>query len=674
MTNVGKSYRLGMALRDVPPTPVSPLASGDPTLQAAKTVCRNICASSLLVLVTATAWAGPPSDTLLPKTTKGYVSIANPEQFNKRWDKTQLGQLSNDEIMQAFVTDFRRQLNEEFGSVKRKLGLTWEDLKDVPAGEISLSIFERKGTEAAQVLTMDVTGHGKQAAAMLATVEKRFAERKGKKTTQKVGDTTFTVFEVPTGTPGKTQTTIYFTKDNLLVGVDDRAEAEAILKRFAGGATDDLKSVVAYEQTMARCQKEAGSLEPEARWFIDPFGFVFAERTLRQNDREKDTNTAKLLYDNGFSAIQGAGGYLNQLVDGHIEFLVRTSVYAPAVKGKENDPLRWDLSMRMLQLPNSPVAEPQSWTPRMLASYTTMNVKLADAFDNVGPVFDAIQEHEDAWKTTLEGWQTDPYGPQVDMKKDFIANLGSRISVMTAYDLPITEKSERSVFAIEATNEKELAKTLKKWMEHERGVTSREIGEFVVWERKANANAVEEPTIELPAGFKRVGSGGKAATGAEKKPRERVIPNSAVTVALGHLMMASDTNYLEEVLKGVGQQERLATSADYEQMADVMNKLAPGERSAWAFGRGDEEVRPMFDLIRQGRMPESKSMVGKLLNNMFTTEADRKAGTPRKQKIDGANLPDFEAVRRYFGPHGRVVRSEPDGWFITGAVLNKEAP
>jgi len=644
------------------------------TLQAAQTVRRIFCASSLLVFVTTSAWAVPPSDTLLPNTTKGYISIANPEQFDKRWDQTQIGQLFNDDIMQAFVTDFRRQLNEEFGSVKRKLGLTWEDLKGVPAGEMSLSVFERKGAEAAQVLTMDVTGREKEAAAMLATVEKRFAERKGKKTTQKVGDTTFTIFEVPTNTPGKPQTTIYFTKNNLLVGVDDRAEAEAILKRFAGGVNDNLKSIVAYQETMARCKKEAGNLEPEARWFIDPFGFVFAERTLRQGDRRKDTDTAKILYDNGFSAVQGAGGYFNQLVDGHIEFLVRTSIYAPAVKGKESDPLRWDLSMRMMQLPNAAPAEPPSWTPRMIASYTTMNVSLADAFDNVGPVFDAIQEHEDAWKNTLEGWQTDPYGPQVDMKKDFIANLGNRVTVITAYDLPITETSERSVFAIEATNEKELAKTLKKWMSHERGVEPREVGDIVIYERTAKANAVDEPTVELPPGFE-VRSGGKAAAGgAKKKERETVIPNSAVTVAQGHLMMASDTNYLLEVLQGTGQRERLASSADYEQMAEVMNKLVPGERSGWAFGRSDEELRPMFDLVRQGRMPESKSMLGKLLNNLFTTEADRKAGTPRKQRIDGANLPDFEAVRRYFGPHARIVRSEPDGWFVTGAVLNKEAP
>ena len=65
-------------------------------------------------------------------------------------------------------------------------------------------------------------------------------------------------------------------------GVDDRAEAEAMLKRFAGNATDNLKSVAAYKATMERCRREAGSLEPEARWFVEPFGFIFAARTLRQ--------------------------------------------------------------------------------------------------------------------------------------------------------------------------------------------------------------------------------------------------------------------------------------------------------------------------------------------------------------------------------------------------------
>jgi hypothetical protein len=617
------------------------------------------------------AFAGPPSDTLLPNTTKGYVSVPHPKKFQERWEKTQLGQLMNDETMQAFVEDFRKQLNDEFGAVRGKLGFIADDLKGVTAGELSLSIIERKDRDAAMAITMDVSGKEKEAIEFVNAAGDRLAARKGQRTSKKVGDTTLTIFTVPTETAGKTQQTVYFIKDNLLVGVDDVALAEEILKRFDGAAVDNLKSVPAYTATMERCRKEAGNMEPEARWFVEPFGFIFALRTLRQSERSKDQDTAKLLYENGFDAIQGAGGYVNQMVEGHVEFLVRTSVYAPPVKGKENDPLRWNLSMRMLQLPNGPAVEPQSWAPRMLASYATMNMSLVDAFDNVGPVFDAIQEHEDAWKNTLEGWTTDPYGPQVDVRKDFIGNLNNRVSVMTTYDTPINENSERSVFAIEAKNEHALAKTLEKWMKNERDVTRHEIGPFVVWERTSKVNVVEEPRIEIP-GFKTKRSGSKSGT--PKRQRERVIPNSAVTVALGHLMLASDTQYLTDILEGFAQRERLASSGDYQQMLEIMNKLVPGERSGWAFGRGDEEVRPMYEMVREGRMPESKSMMGKLLNNMFTTEADRKAGTLRKQRIDGENLPEFESVRRYFSPHARVVHSEPDGWFITGAVVNKEAP
>lgn len=642
-------------------------------MQPVLTVGRRLLAILFVVPMVSPVLAGPPSDTLLPRSTKGYLSVANPKQFDERWDKTQLGQMWNDDIMQPFVEDFRKQLQDEFGSVERKLGLKWDDLKGVTAGELSGAIIERKGQEAALAITIDVVGHEKQAAGLLAAVEKRFVARGGKKTTSRVGDTTLQVFAVPTETAGKTQQTVYFVKDNLLCGIDDRAEAEAMLKRFAGGASDNLKSIPAYTATMANCKREAGNLEPEARWFVEPFGLLFASRTIRTSRHPNDQDTAKILLDNGFDALQGVGGYINQSVDGHVELLARTSIYAPAVKGKESDPLRWDLSMRMLQMPNGPSVEPPSWAPRMLASYKTVNLKLTDAFDNIGPLFDAMQDHEDAWKNTLEGWTTDPYGPQVDVRKDFIGNMGHRITVLTSYDTPISDNSERSVFAIEVKNEQALAKTLEKWMSNEPDVVRREVDQYIIWERTTKMNDVSEPDVEVP-GFTTVGSKNKSKTGANKKERERVLPNSAVTVALGHVMMASDINYLTEVVEGFAQRERLASSTDYQQMQDVMNKLAPGDRCGYAFGRSDEEVRPTFELIRQGRMPESKSMLGKLLNNMLTTEADRKQGTVREQQIDGSSLPEFEAVRRYFGPHARVMRSDKDGWFITGVLLNKEAP
>jgi hypothetical protein len=642
-------------------------------LPTASRITCGITTICLALLSTTLAPAAPPSDTLLPRSTKGYVSVAHPKEFDDRWNKTQLGQMFNDEVMKAFVDDFHKQIREDFGSIEKKLGITYDDLKGVTGGEMSLSIIERKGRDAALAITIDVTGHQKRADGLLTAVEKRFAARNGQKTTATADGTTLQVFTVPTPAGGKTQQTIYFIKDNLLCGIDDRAEAEAILKRFAGNATDNLKSVKAYQATMERCRREAGKLEPEARWFVEPFGFIFAARTLQDQPVKRDQDMAKILHDNGFDAIEGAGGYVNQLVDNHVEILSRVSVYAPSVAGKENDPLRWKSSMRMMQMPNGSGFEPQSWVPRELACYITFNLNLTDAFDNVGPIFDAIQDHEDAWKNTLDGWKNDPYGQQVDVRKEFIANMGNRVTVMSSYDTPISEDSERAVFAIEAKDEKALAVTLEKWMKKEPDVVRRQVGQYTIWERVAHSNAGQEPDVDVP-GFSTVRTGSDEKSVNEKNRKERVLPNSAVTVALGHLMMASDINYLTELLQGFGQHERLASSADYQQMVEVMNKLASGERCSWVFGRSDEEVRPTFDLIREGKMPQSKSMLGKLLNKMLTTADEKKQGVPRRQRINGANLPEFEAVRRYFGPHASVARSEKDGWFITDALLNTEAP
>lgn len=616
--------------------------------------------------------AGPASDQLLPNTTKAYISIGHPEEFEARWDTTQLGQLFDDEVMQPFRESLRKQLRDKYRVFEDKLGIEWEDLKGVPAGELSLALIDRSNKEAALAITIDVTGRTKEAAALVAAASRRFAARGGSLESATREGTTLQIFTVPADEGRPLRRTVYFVKDNVLCGVDDPAEADRILKRFAGSAPDSLKTVNAYIATMDRCRREAGELLPEARWYVDPFGALFAARTLeKSNGKRREKDVAKILFENGFDAIRGVGGYFNQMVDGHLETLYRVAVYAPPAAGKEGDPLRWNASMRMLQLPNVAGFEPQSWVPRMSAGYATFQLQVDTAFDHVGPLVDALQDHEGAWANTLEGWATDPFGPKVDVRKEFIANLGRRITIVTAYDIPISVGSERAIFAIEATNEKALAQSVERWMTKEPDVVRRDVGPYVIWERVPQQLAGAAEEIEVP-GFTplRASTEDKAN---DLEQRERVLPNSAVCVALGHLMMASDIEHMREVLEGFAQRERLASSADYQAVSKTLASLAPGERSGWSFGRSDEEFRPTYELIRRGKMPEAKTMLGKMLNNLLTTEVEREEGGIRRQRIDGSSLPDFEMVRRYLGPTGRVVRSDPDGWFITVAVLNKDA-
>ena len=75
------------------------------------------------------------------------------------------------------------------------------------------------------------------------------------------------------------------------------------------------------------------------------------------------------------------------------------------------------------------------------------------------------------------------------------------------------------------------------------------------------------------------------------------------------------------------------------------------------------------DLLKTNRMPQSESLFGKLLNSMLS---DSRQEGPRKQLIDGSTLPDYDVARRYLGPAGGTMTTEPTGWFVTGFTLSKE--
>jgi hypothetical protein len=615
---------------------------------------------------------------LLPATTKGYVSAVQPADLKEHFQETLLGQLIYDDDMQPFVKSLQKQLETKLGAVEEQLGFTVDDLEGLSAGELSLSMIEHKDRPAVLAVTIDVSKHKQQTERFLAVVEKRFAARGGAKKDIDQSGTTFHVFTVPAGaskapdakTPA--QTTVYFVHDDVLCGVEAQDEAEAMLKRFSGTPTDNLKSLPAYQVTMDHCHKEAGDLEPEARWFIDPFGFVWAYRSLSKSPPPtKDKDYAKILADQGFDAIQGVGGYVNLLAPNSVDVLYRISIYAPPVKGKENDPLRWNLAMQMLQLPNTSAAPPQSWAPRMSARYACYNVDVLNAYDHFGTLFDALQGHKDAFKTSMEGIEQDPYGPQVSVRKEFVGHMGRRVTFITDYSTPVAVDNERSLLAVETVDEAKLAKSLGKIMEKEPDVKRRDFGEYVLWERVPPDTNLDEVQVEAP-GFEPVQS--EAKKPADDEQKKRVLPNSAVCVALGQLMIASDIDFLKELLTGFAQHEMLSSSGDYQQVATRMEQLAPGDHSGFAFVRLDEASRATYELIRAGKMPESESLLGKFLNEVLTSEVEKEEGIRRKQRIDGSLLPDFEMVRRYLGPVGRVLRSDSDGWLLTGAILNKEAP
>ncbi|MEO2045030.1 MAG: hypothetical protein ABGX16_00470 [Pirellulales bacterium] len=632
------------------------------------------------------AWAVVPSESLMPMSTRGYLSVGDISTLGESWQHTQLGQLVQDESMKPFVQDLKSQIQRKITSVREKLGLELADLKNVAGGEIGLGLVERTNDRAALLLTVDVTGRMEQTKELLRQVDRELKKRGATQSQDVFSDTTFVTYEIPPQRKsGIKQDAIFFVKDDMLCASDNRLELEGVCRRLNDIPSSCLGDEKPYREAMRRCAREAEQLQPELRWFVNPFGYARACRSLRplgENRYGKDY--LKILTSQGFDAIQGLGGFVNVSPTGAYELLHRTAVYAPSEKveqqvddGSNDSPDKVDraqdkyrLAMRMLDFPNGSNLIPQTWLPRKLATYRTFNLNLAGAFNSFGSLFDAIAGYEDSFKGVLEGLELDPYGPQVDVEKELIAHLSNRITVVTDYVVPITTKSERFLFIVELDDEAAIHATIEKFMKSDPNAYRHDFEGREVWEIVENDDEVMELDISITS-LDPLPPGEEEASLEED---EDAVPTSAVCVTDGHLLIASHLDFLKSVLSQKKIDGTLANSSDYREVDITLSQLMSGDVSFRFFLRTDEAYRPTYELLRQGKMPESETLLGRVLNRMLTPPEDEDEGILRKQKIDARELPSFEMVRRYFGPAGLIVRSETDGWFIAGATLNKQLP
>ena len=290
----------------------------------------------------------------------------------------------------------------------------------------------------------------------------------------------------------------------------------------------------------------------------------------------------------------------------------------------------------------------------------------------MGSLFDAIAGYEDAFDGVLEGLERDPYGPRVDVQKDFVSHLGERVMLVTDYQLPITVKSERFMIVVEINDEKAIAATVEKFMKSDPNASSSEFEGKQIWEIHEAEADIPEIDIAVADDLDALLEESEESATTDEPLGGGALASSAVCVTDNHLFIASHADFLHQVLAAENKDNKLSKAGDFQEVDRVLTELLPGAISAKSFVRTDEAYRPIYDLIKQGKMPESESLLGRLLNRLLTPPEVEDEGILRQQKIDGKQLPDFEMVRRYFGPAGIVVRSDEDGWFIAGATLSKQ--
>jgi len=616
------------------------------------------------------AAAVPPGEDLLPETTKGFLCVTNVPKLREEWNKTQLGHLMNDKAMEPFSKDLRRQFEDRLSDLRDRLGLTLDDLQGVPSGELCVALIQPGPDQAARAILMDVTGRLDRAKAMLEKAAANQRRRGGKESKFTVGGATAIIFTVPrqpNELEGPPHEVAYFLKDNLVGAADNHAIMKGILSRAAGQKGPCLAAVKSFMMAMERCRRDADKQVPLIRWYVQPLGYIETARAATpEQDRRKGKSIAAIMRNQGFAGLQGVAGYIN-LNLGRYEILHRTAVYAPPP---------YEKSMKMLVLPNAKDFTPQRWVPRDVATYLTFYCDILNAFDNFGPLFDELfgEENEKGiWGDVLKSLEEDPNGPRLNLRKELISFLDQRVTVVADYQMPITVNSERMLYAIQTKDEKAVTAAMTKWMQGDPSSKKREFKGHIIWEM-IEPEEPEVPKISLgdvppviptvPEPPKRVL--GKRDEDEEAKP---FLPHAAVTVAHGHLFIATHLDFLIKILELAEERKTLARDIDFQIVRKQADQLGFKEQSSQAFSRTDEEYRTTYELMRQGKMAESETMLARVVNAIA---GPPKRGEVRKQRIDGSQLPDYEIVRRYLGTAGLKGVSEKDGWFFKGFLLNKQ--
>ncbi len=655
------------------------------TIARLRTVFSAAACLAVLTAVEVLAGGFTASEQIFPDTTRAWLSVPDPDAFRERFDGSPYGQLVNDPAMKAFVDSVREQVSKNGRQRLEKLGLTLEDLEKVPGGEVAVGAIEAEPGRLATLLLVDTTGHETEAKELVERIKTRLLERKASVVTIADAPPQLTVYALPDDpqddrVPTNRRVAFALAPQALLVG-DDAQQVGQALGVLAQGRKDSLGSLASFSGVMQPCRSGLPQAAPPLRWFVDPLGFAKAFQASRPaREKKKGPDYVTILARQGFDAIKAAGGLVAFAEGGH-GIRHHTMIHAPALPGREPlAPDCYDGAARMLRLLPIETPRPHGWAPQKLSGWSTLRWDLKAAFVAAEPLVDDIVGDKGVYDDVIASLKEDPDGPQIDVEKDLVDCLTGRLTVVTDHVDPRDTDAERLVIALEVADEARVAETIAKVMNADSDMRKIEINGYAAWELIDRSAELPQLDVDIPGAVVTPGATDPVHDPDDEAHRrrarlrdnrdEKLLPHSSVSVALGHLFIASHRDALERVLVQAVDGGSLGTAADFSAAVAEVERLVPGGKASVTFLREDESLQPTYELLRQGAMPKSKSVFGQLLNGAL---GDGKRGSVREQRIDGSLLPEFDVIRRYLGTAALALEPRPDGWYIAGMSLPRPA-
>jgi hypothetical protein len=610
-----------------------------------------------------------PAIELLPNSLAGLVRIPNLPKFCNAWDHTSAGRLMNEESMQPYIDAQRSRVKDYLESFDNKVGIRPQDLYDIASGEVVVSWlpFEKDERRPFTMCVMaDIRGKKAEAEAAMAAIDKDLKSGNWVRNDVKHQGQTVRIYNAKPK-PGqlKIEQIAITLSEIRIIAADRDSVVTDLLDAIAGkpkgnpiGSLVEFKTVLTRSGHAIRKPIETSGGTIAIEWFARPFQMGRVLRETFEIDRGNQVNIIKLLENQGFDAIKAAGGVF-AMAGKEFDLLHRGFVLA--------SPGKFEKAASMLQFENAPLADIPTWVHEDAASFNRLNLRIEDAFWASETLINEAFG-DPIFRDIIEGIRDDEDGPQIDVEKNVLPNLDDQVILITDNTLPATVNSERMLVAIRVRNANPIKIAIRKAMEVEPDASKMDVVPGVEIWRVQRGEGNDELDTELFGDLK-IGFADE-----ESVDPPRLLEHWAIALIdkgpgsdAPYLMFSSHPDLLVLTAKRIqeGAKGGLPSVPRIQAVVTSLKELGCQSPAFDRVVRTQLSLRVKYQLLREGKLKESDSILASLFRRFFEDEESEKT-----DPLNAGKLPPLEQIEEFLPDGGGYYRTTADGWDITGFLLN----
>lgn len=617
------------------------------------------------------------SEALLPDYTKGMFVIHDSETLKNELSVSAMSDMaSQSEVIESF-DKIRSQIKAEMKRRKLTIG-DFDEFIDIATGEASVSISRTPENKLGVCLLVEVGGNEKAANDLIDRIGRELVAKKAiRKKPFQVQEATVFPYTVEKGVGVKKDINInYAVAGKWLIATNDKTVAKFVIEKISG-AGDMLKpiaSVRSYQQSMQRIVTSRKGAKPHLSWYCDPLALGATLNLNAKFTGKKEVLPILEKREHGLVGVTGAAGDITLNV-GENEMVAKSFLHFPNMETRKG-------AAKGLDFVNNGKVEmaPEPWIPAGAASYSAMCIDIQKAFQNSYAIIDDFAGAPNVIKKTFEGIRKrddlKKDGKALDLENELVRQLGNKVTVISDPDLEAKGNSERLLITVEISGDpKMVASALDRVWGVEANSEKQVYNGTNIWIISKDSGGgdldVQDPD-GLPEGLTDIlNDDDDEDEPVEKKPilNRPLVESQIYFVNKKRIMICNSLEYAKRIIdaKADGPSE-LAKTKSFVKVSKSLDGLVSGADSIRQFGRSSILYRPGYEMLQSGKRPESNSILGSIVNSFLKSAKEERRPRPL---FNGKDLPaDYQKViAPYIGDYGVAVKTESNGWFITGIVV-----